>query len=136
LKRAFVDTNVLVCHFTGEPEDQASRVDDLLNKVDALDIQLVLTDTVIFETVHVLTHKLGVERASICVTLKAFLAPLGVNLSTKSEVIETLDLWERESPLSFADCFHLVMTKSLGLSEIYSFDRQMNRYPGVARIEP
>jgi predicted nucleic acid-binding protein len=136
LKRAFVDTNALVCHFTGKPEDQVSRVDDLLHKVDTLEIQLVLTDTVIFETVHVLTHKLGVDRASVCAALKALLAPLGVNLSTKSEVIETLDLWMRESPLTFADCFHLVMTKSLGLSEIYSFDKQMNRYPGVARIKP
>ncbi len=39
-------------------------------------------------------------------------------------------------PLSFADCFHLTLTKELGMTQIYTFDRKMNRFPGVERLEP
>ncbi|HYI24747.1 MAG TPA: hypothetical protein VD767_04985 [Thermomicrobiales bacterium] len=30
----------------------------------------------------------------------------------------------------------LALTEALGMTGIYTFDRKMNRYPGVARIEP
>jgi predicted nucleic acid-binding protein len=31
---------------------------------------------------------------------------------------------------------HLLYTCRLGLTQIYTFDRKMNRLPGVARVEP
>lgn len=50
--------------------------------------------------------------------------------------VEALRLWAEQGPLSFADCFHLALTKQLGMARIDTFDRKMGRYPGVERIEP
>jgi predicted nucleic acid-binding protein len=60
----------------------------------------------------------------------------GIQILSRIELLSSLDLWVQESPLSFADCYHLVSARSLGLSEIYSFDKKMGRYPGVERVAP
>lgn len=47
-----------------------------------------------------------------------------------------LDVWYSRGRLSFVDCYHLALTKEFGMTQIYTFDKKMDRYPGVARIEP
>jgi predicted nucleic acid-binding protein len=47
---AFVDTNVLVRHLTGDPADMAARATSYLRS----ETQLFLTDLVVAETVYVL----------------------------------------------------------------------------------
>jgi hypothetical protein len=46
------------------------------------------------------------------------------------------NLWSTQGPLSFADCFHLALTRQLGMTRIVTFDQKMDRYPGVERVEP
>ena len=46
------------------------------------------------------------------------------------------DLWLRECAPSFADCYHLCLAHQLRLPTILSFDRKLNRLPGVTRVEP
>ena len=63
--------------------------------------------------------------------------PTGIHQSTSRLVcLETMVLRELQSPLSVADCYHLVRTNSLGLTEIHSFDKNVDRHPGVIRSEP
>ena len=63
--------------------------------------------------------------------------PSDIDQSTSRLVcLETMVLREQQSPLSVADCYHLVRTKSLGLTEIHSFDKRMDHHPGVIRSEP
>ncbi len=77
-----------------------------------------------------------IPRADAAHQITVLLSLQGIVAATKAELLVTLDYWPRQSPLSFADCYHLVTTKSLGLDAIYSFDKKMGRYPGVERIEP
>jgi len=66
-----------------------------------------------------------------------FVHPTDIHQSTSRLVcLETMVLREEQSPLSVADCYHLVRTKSLGLTEIHSFDKNMDRHFGVIPIEP
>jgi len=54
----------------------------------------------------------------------------------KSAIIDALEFWVSQPPLDYADCYHLALTRELGLTGIYTFDRKKDRYPGVERIEP
>ncbi len=47
-----------------------------------------------------------------------------------------ITFWATNGPLSFADCYHLALANLLGMTEIYTFDRKMDRYRGVACIGP
>ena len=57
-------------------------------------------------------------------------------MSHKAAIVAALDFWQTHPALDYADCFHLTLTKDLGMSGIYTFDRKMDRFPGVERIEP
>lgn len=136
MRQTFLDSSVLVRYFVQEPGDQTERATRLLGRVSALKEDVHLSITVVFETVHVLTSFYRVPRIDTAETFRQVLGLKGVVLPEKKVIQQAMQLWVDEPPLSFADCYHLVLTKSLGLGEIYSFDKKMGRYPGVTRIEP
>lgn len=49
--------------------------------------------------------------------------------------LAVLDLYAQYS-VSFADAFNTVYARAHGVSEIYSYDREFDRIPGVRRLEP
>jgi predicted nucleic acid-binding protein len=136
MNRAFLDTSVLVQFFIGEPGDLTERAVSLLDHLTERDEVLRISATVIFETVYVLHGTYGVPRALVTNKLVRFVGLPGIALEEADVIIEALNFWVARSPLSFGDCYHLALAKSLGLSKIYSFDKKMNRYPGVERVEP
>ena len=58
---AFVDTNVLIRHLTGDPADMAARATSYLES----EPQLFLTDLVVAETVYVLESYYEVRRVQV-----------------------------------------------------------------------
>jgi predicted nucleic acid-binding protein len=60
----------------------------------------------------------------------------GIILPGKQHYREVFDLYVDHPSISFADCYHAVLMKQLGLKEIVSFDRDFDRLPNITRIEP
>ena len=60
----------------------------------------------------------------------------GLVVEQANAVESALRFWSHQGPLSFVDCFHLALTRALGMTQIYTFDRKMDRFPGVERVEP
>lgn len=133
---SFVDTSVLLSYLLYEDRNHTEQTNALFEDVFTGGKRIHLEITVIFEAVHIFHKRFQVPRSVTAQQLALLLRSEFVMLPNKADVLETLVLWEQQSPLSFADCYHLVRTKSLGLTEIYSFDQKMSRYPGVTRIEP
>lgn len=133
---AFVDTNILIDHLVGENPDMRSRSTGLFARVRTGELTIVMSDSVIFEACWVLSKRYRVPRAEIRDALTAIALLPGLSLEHRDVILDALDLWARENPLSFADCYHLLYTRHLGLTQIYTFDRKMNRLPGVTRVEP
>jgi predicted nucleic acid-binding protein len=48
----------------------------------------------------------------------------------------TLDYYLTYSQLSFADCYHAALALEHCNGEIYTFDKDFRRVPGIARLEP
>ena len=136
MSHAFLDTSVLVQFLVGERGDLTERATELLDNLSDRDELLHISTTVILETVYVLHGTYGVPRDVVAETLTRFIGLPGIVLPEAGDVIDAFNLWADQSPLSFADCYHLVLAKSLGLSRIYSFDKKMNRYPEIERVEP
>lgn len=136
MREAFLDTNVLIDFLWPEHEDHHQRAVRLFHEVEAGQLRLHLAPTTIFEAAYVFDRVYHSPRQQIADVLTNLLALSGLVLPERTDIITTIGLWARESPLSFADCYHLVLAESLGLDAIYSFDRKMGRYPGVARLEP
>jgi predicted nucleic acid-binding protein len=133
---AFLDTNILIDALVPAHADHHARAVRLISKASHGDVILHLSVTVILEATFVLTRAYRVPRRDIANELTNLLHLNNLVIPDKPLIAATLRLWTEESPLSFADCYHLVLASSLGLDAIYSFDRKMGRYPRVERIEP
>ena len=133
---AFVDANILIEHLVGENPETRSRSTALFARVRMGELTITMSATVIFETCWVLSRRYRVPRADIRDALTAIILLPGLSLEHREVVLESLDLWVKETPLSFADCYHLLSARHLGLTQIYTFDKKMNRLPGVTRVEP
>lgn len=67
---AFVDTNVLVRHLTGDPPDMAARATAYLGSPD----ELLLTDLVAAETVYVLESFYEAPRHQVAEAVRSLIA--------------------------------------------------------------
>lgn len=132
----FLDTNVLIRHLTQDHADHSPRSSRLIADVFA-GIQIVhVSETMIFETVFTLSSMYKVPRAEISEVLIPFLRNQHIRCHRRLELTATLEYWAAQTPLSYADCYHLTLARSLGLTEIYSFDKKIDRFPDVTRVEP
>lgn len=133
---AFLDTSVLVRVITNDIPHLAERSERLIREIAAGTRTVRLSDTVIFETVHVLMTQYDSDRVWIRDSLMPLLDLSGMLLPEKVLYGEVFDRWIRERSLSFADSYHLSLAKSLGIAEIISFDRKLNKEPAVRLTVP
>lgn len=132
---AVADTNIFLRHLLGDIPDQSIRANSLFADVMRGSTHIYAPSTVFFEVAYILTKK-GIGVTDAAKALTEMLGSPGLETDHRDALIGALQLWAGQGPLSFADCFHLALTKQLGMAKIYTFDRKMDRYPGVTRIEP
>jgi predicted nucleic acid-binding protein len=132
----FIDTNVLIYHLGQPDHEHGPRPTELFRQLRAGDIDGYISSTVILECIHVFRVRFGVPNSRLAEVLKEILSYPSVHSDHLAALVAALEFWSTQGPLSFADCFHLVLAKHLGMTQIFSFDQKMNRPSGVARIEP
>ena len=131
-----LDTNVLLRHLLQDHADHSPRATAFIALIEQGERVVRIVDTVVFETAYTLERTYGVPRQEISEILQPLLRLPGVVLPGKRIYSQVFDLWLREPGLSFADSYHLCMAHHLGMAAIMSFDRKLNRHPGIERIEP
>ena len=128
---AFVDTNILIRHLTGDPPEQASRATRYLEQAE----QLLLPDLILAELAYVLESYYEVERSQVAEALRSILAFRAIRVVDAALLHRTVELYEVER-LDFADA-HLVATaERTGVGVVASFDRGIDRVGTIRREEP
>lgn len=133
---ASIDTNILLRHFLDDHDDFSPRASALMLAVRRGQTTIYCPDTVIFEAIHILVGQRNRKRLEVAGALTDLVSLPSFLMRDEGVVLDALSFWSEQSPLDFADCYHLALTKSLGIPRIYTFDKKMNRYPGVERVEP
>ena len=128
---AFVDTNVLVRHLTGEPPDQAARATRYLQQAD----ELLLPDLILAEVAYVLESFYETPRAQVAETLRAVLAFPAIRVVDDELLLRTVEVYDRHR-LDFADAYLVASVERTGVGEVVSFDRAIDRVGTVRRVEP
>ena len=131
----FLDTNILVRHFTRDNAERSPRATNFLRRIEGGEIRARLADTVVFETVFLLERRYGRSRLEISDAVLGILALPAMELPDKQRIARAFELYG-STKLSFADAFHVAITKQLGIEEIASFDKDFDRVPGIRRVEP
>ena len=128
---AFLDTNVLVRHITGDPPDQARRATRYLEQAD----QLVLPDLILAEVAYVLDSFYRMPRGETATALRASLTFPAVRVIDQLLLLRTIELYEFQR-LDFADAYLVASAETTGVAAIASFDHDIDRVGTVRREEP
>ncbi len=133
---AVIDTNVILRHLLNDHAEHSPRAAALFLDVRRGEQSVYCPDTAIFEAIHILHGRAGAPRDRTAASLNGLIALPSFRMDHKDAIKDALAFWQDHPALDYADCYHLALTRALGMTEIYTFDRKMDRFPGVARVEP
>lgn len=128
---AFVDTNVLVRHLTGDPPAQAAKATRYLERVD----ELLLADVILAEIAYVLESFYEAPRAQVAQALRAVLAFPAISVIDHELLQRAVEVYDVDR-LDFADAFLVTSAERTGVGVVASFDRSIDRVGTVRREEP
>jgi len=128
---AFLDTNILVRHLTGDPAEMAARATAYL----AAESELLLTDLVVAETVYVLESFYEAPRGQVAESIRSLLAFESVVCVDPNLLLRAVEVYETLR-IDFAEAYLVACAESTGVHMVASFDRSLDRVVTVARVEP
>jgi predicted nucleic acid-binding protein len=128
---AFVDSNILVRHLTGDPPDQARRATAFLSSAE----DLVLVDLVVAELVYVLESVYEVDRERVAELLWAVIGFPAIVVADEALLFRALELYEQYR-IRFAESYLAACAELSGVGAVVSFDRAIDRVSTVQRLEP
>jgi predicted nucleic acid-binding protein len=128
---AFVDTNILIRHLTGDPPAMAARATAYI----ANESELLLTDLIVAETVYVLESVYEVPRTQIAEAMRSLVGFASVITVDPALLLRTLEIYETDG-VDFADSYLVACAESTGVNRVASFDRSIDRVGTIERVEP
>ena len=128
---AFVDTNILVRHLTGDPPAQAARATRYLEAAG----ELLLADLILAELAYVLGSFYEAPRAQVAETLRAVLAFPAIRVADTELLQRAVEIYDIHR-LDFADAYLVANAERTGIGVVVSFDHAIDRVGTVRRVEP
>jgi predicted nucleic-acid-binding protein len=128
---AFLDTNVLIRHLTGDPPVQARRGSAFLAAAD----ELLVPDLIVAEVVFVLESFYEVERERVVELVRAVIGFPAIVVLDAPLLLRALEVYEVDR-IDFAEAYLVASAEATGVDTIASFDRSLDRVPTVRRVEP
>jgi predicted nucleic-acid-binding protein len=128
---AFVATNILIRHLTGDPPEQAARATKFLAVAD----ELLLADLVVAEIVYVLESFYEVPRGRVAEMVRAIIAFPAIVVLDPAMLLRALEVYEVDR-LDFAEAYLVAQAERSGVGVVASFDKAIDRVATVRRLEP
>jgi predicted nucleic-acid-binding protein len=128
---AFVDTNVLIRHLTGDPPKQARRATAFLAQAD----ELLLPDLIVAEVVFVLESFYDVERKRVAELVRAVIGFPAIVVADSALLLRALEVYEVDR-LDFAEAYLVASAEATSVGVVASFDRSIDKIATIQRIDP
>jgi predicted nucleic-acid-binding protein len=128
---AFVDTNIIVRHLTGDPPEQAQRATRFLREAE----ELLLTDLIVAETVYVLESFYEVPRERVAELVRAVISFPPIVVIDEQLLLRAVEVYEMDRP-DFAEAYLVACAEVAGIRAVASFDRSVGRMSTVRHIVP
>jgi len=128
---AFVDTNILVRHLTGDPPYLAARATRYLGAAG----EQLLPDLIHAEVAYVLESFYEAPRAQVATTLRAVLAFPAIRVLNADLLQRAVEVYEVHR-LDFAGAYLVASAERTGVGVIASFGRAIDRVATIRREQP
>lgn len=131
----FIDANIFLRHLLQDHPDHSPRATAYLARIERGELRARTADTVLFEVVFTLQRSYRQPKALIRDVVLPLVDLPGIVLPGKRRFHDVFALYVDRN-IAFADAYHTVLMRALGLEEIVTFDRELDRVPGIKRVEP
>jgi predicted nucleic-acid-binding protein len=128
---AFVDTNILGRHLTGDPPGMAARATRFL----ATEHDLLVTDLVVAETVYVLESFYTAPRGQVAEAMRSLISFDSIVVVDSALLLRTIEVYETDR-LDFVEAYLVACAESTEVGRVASFDQSIDRVDTVERVEP
>lgn len=128
---AFVDTNIIVRHLTGDPPDLARHATQFLREAE----ELLLADLIVAETVYVLESFYEVPRERVAELVRAVIMFPSMVVMDKPLLLRTVEVYEMDR-LDFAEAYLVASAEASGVCAVASFDKAVGRMTTIRHIVP
>ena len=128
---AFVDTNILVRHLTGEPTDLAAQSTAFL----AAEPELLLADLIVAETVYVLESYYQAPRRQVAEAMRSLISFPSIVTVDSALLLRAIEIYELDR-IDFAEAYLVACAESSGVNRVASFDKSIDRVGTVQRVQP
>jgi len=131
----FVDTNIFIRFLTNDVPQKADACEKLFKRAIEKKDSLFTTDLVIAEIVWVLESFYKLEKKEIRDKLEKILNTPNLACPNKDLILIALMLYTKKD-IDFIDAYNALVLKEVGISEVYSYDKDYNSIDWVTRLEP
>jgi predicted nucleic acid-binding protein len=137
MKPKFVDTNIFIRFLTNDDKVKAKKCFDLFQKAKDKEVILTTTESILSEVVYILSSKRLYKLSSkeIYDLFFPIINLAGLKIGFKKIILEALEIYAREK-VDFEDALSAAFMKREKIKEIYSYDRDFDRFSFIKRKEP
>lgn len=134
----YVDTDVLVRLITGDDPAKQRAAVLLFHRVSTGQQRLRAPATVVADAVFVLssTRTYGFDRARVRTALAPLLDMPGFEVGDGAVLRRALDVYVAHPQLDFGDAAIVAAMQLDGAADLFAYDRDFDRVPGISRREP
>ena len=125
----FVDTNIFIEIFT-----RRGQKSDLCKKLVDSDNSLTTNILVFSEVEWVLRSFYEMERDIVTKCLKIILSSK-IEIENKNVLINCIDYYKNNN-VDWTDCLNMFLVKEMEISKVYSYDKGLNKFNWIKRLEP
>ena len=131
----FIDSNIFLRYFEKEDEQSFKKSERFFSKIVSGNIKGISTSLVIAEVVWVLQKFYNWNRKEICSNIELILKTPNIKFKERSVLSRAISIY-RDINIDFIDAYNYSYMKNSEITEIYSFDRDFNRFSDIKRLEP
>lgn len=133
----FLDTNIFIRHLTNDHPQHSPACFALIQAIEQGKVQAWTSDIVVSEVVFVLASKnlYNLKREMIRDLLLPLINLQGIKLPNKRMYRRVFDLYT-SLPVDYVDAYNAALMESRKQREIYSYDVDFDKIPGITRHEP
>lgn len=133
---AFIDTNVFLRHLLDDTPKASAACHDLLKLIEVGAIAAWTTPTVISELVWALggaVYELG--RDAIPLNVGTLCQITGLSLEHRDDLLRACEIFSSLN-IDFADAYHAALLEGRSETQLYSYDRDLDKVARLERLEP
>jgi predicted nucleic acid-binding protein len=133
----FVDAGVIICLLAGDDKVKQTNSSLLFEKVERREIEITTPATTIADVVYVLCSPrlFGIARKDVSEMIGLLLRLPKFHVESKRQLLAALDIFANVR-VDFGDAMILASMTLDGTTEVYSYDRDFDKFAPVKRIEP